>query len=67
MTKVKITKQEMYPVYQLTDLPVFTCYAEIPEDVLLRIQNAMIEFKNCQKILCNYVKLDTQKDMWTNE
>ena len=67
MAKVKITKREMFPVYELTTLPHFNCYAEIPDDVLQRIENAMTEFKNCQRILCNYVKLDTEKDMWTCE
>jgi hypothetical protein len=67
MARVKITKREIYPAYEITELPYFNCYAEIPDDVLQRIEKAMNEYKNCQKILCEYVKLDTEKDIWTCE
>jgi len=67
MAVVKITKREIYPAYEITELPTFNCYADIPDDVLRRIEAAISEYKNCQKILCSYVKLDTEKDIWSCE
>ena len=67
MSKVKIIKREIYPAYEITELSHFNCYAEIPDDVLERVNLAINEFKNCQKILCEYVKIDREKDIWSCE